>query len=238
MTDRMLGRLGAATGALYVILVMLGTSGLFSSGGGSGQVPDLTSSRGDVARWLATLPVPGPLDWANIVFEGAGLLCMLLFSAFLYSRLRSAEAGRGWLAPAALAGGLLSVAIKMSSIPPMLALFYRAHQGMDAQLATSLIDQNSFAFIETWAANGILLAGAGLAGIRYRALPGWLAWSGLVIGVLLLVSVPVAFGPVYFVTLLFLLWMLVAGIVLMIRPSPDSPKQSLEAVAVPAEAGN
>lgn len=219
MTDRTLGRLGGATGALSVILVMVGNSGVLSGGsGGSAQPPDLTSNRAQVAQWVATLRAPDALDWAGMVIEGAGLLCMLLFTAYLYSRLRSAEAGRSWLAPAALAGGVLSVAIKMSSIPPMLALFFRAHDGMDTQLAMSLIDQNSFAFIETWAANGILLAAAGLAGIRYGALPGSLAWSGLVIGILLLVSTPFALGPVYPVTLLFLLWMAVSGVTFMVRP--------------------
>lgn len=217
MTDRTVGRLGAATGALYVVLVMLGNSGVLS-GGGSGPAPDLTASRSDVARWVVTLPAPGPLDWLSVAVEGAGLLCMLIFTAYLYSLLRNAEEGRGWLAVAALTGGLLSVAIKMSSLSPMLALFYRAHSGMDAQLATALLDQNSFSFIETWAANGILLTAAGLAGHRYRALPSWLAWSGIVIGALLLIATPFALGPVYPVTLLFLAWMLVAGVMLVIRP--------------------
>jgi hypothetical protein len=217
MTDRTLGRLGASSGALYAVLVTLG-NGVVGAGGKSNSVPDLTSSRADVGRWTATLHSPGVLDWVSVLMEGAGLLCMLLFTAYLYSRLRRAENGRGWLAPAMLMGGLLAVSIKISSLVPVLALFYRGASGFDPQLATALLDMNSFAFIQTWAAEAIFLGAAAAAGIRYGALPGWLSWSGAVVALLLLLAVPLAFGPAGTAMLLFLLWMMVAGVGMAIRP--------------------
>ncbi len=230
MTDRTLARLGASTGAAYVVLVMLG-NGVIGSGGKSNSTPDLTSSRADVAQWVTTLHTPGPLDWLSVLVEGAGLLCLLIFSAYLYSRLRRAENGRGWLAPAALAAGLLAVSIKMTSLSPMLALFYRSPGGFDPQLATALIDMNSFAFVQTWAASAILVGAAAAAGLRYAALPGWLAWSGLVVAVLLLATVPLALGGFGTSMLLFLLWIVVASISLAIRPDLQVPIASALAEA-------
>ena len=233
MTDRTLGRLGASTGALYAVLVTLG-NGVIGSGGKSNATPDLASSRADVGRWLATLHSPGLLDWMSVLIEGAGLLCLLIFTAYLYSRLRRAENGRGWLAAAALGGGFVAVSLKMGSLAPMLALFYRGQSGFDTQLATALIDMNSFAFIQTWAAEAIFLGAAAAAGIRYGALPGWLAWSGAVVAVLLLAAVPLAFGPAGTAMLLFLAWMIVASVTLVVRPDPSPQIIRPEAVSAPA----
>ncbi len=233
MTDRTLGRLGASTGALYAVLVTLG-NGALGSGGRSNATPDLTSTRADVGRWLTTLHTPGLLDWVSVLIEGAGLLCLLIFTAYLYSRLRRAENGRGWLAAAALGGGFLAVSLKIGSLAPMLALFYRGQSGLDTQLATALIDMNSFAFIQTWAAEAIFVGAAAAAGIRYSALPGWLAWSGAVVAVLLLAAVPLAFGPAGTAMLLFLVWMIVASVTLVIRPDPSPQIIRNEAVSAPA----
>jgi hypothetical protein len=215
VTDRTLGRLGASTGAMYAVLVTAG-NGLIGSGGRSNATPDLTSSRADVGLWLATLQAPGVLDWLSVMVEGAGLLCMLVFTAYLYGRLRQAEDGRGWLAVATLGGGLLAVFIKIGSLEPMLALLYRGQSGFDPQVATALVDMNAFGFIQTWGAEALFLGAAAAAGIRYGALPGWLSWSGAVVAVLLLAAVPLAFGPAGTAMLLFLLWMIVASVTLVV----------------------
>ncbi|MEA2472967.1 MAG: hypothetical protein QOE06_882 [Thermoleophilaceae bacterium] len=62
--------------------------------------------------------------------------------------------------------------------------------------------------------NALFLLAAGLASVRYRALPRWLGWIAIVLGVVSLTPV----GWVAF--LLGLLWIGVAGVVLFIRRGP------------------
>jgi len=63
------------------------------------------------------------------------------------------------------------------------------------------------------AAAALTLVSGGLGGARSRALPAWLGWAGVVIGVLLF------FIAAFFVPLVLLvLWVLIAGIVMLRRP--------------------
>jgi hypothetical protein len=64
------------------------------------------------------------------------------------------------------------------------------------------------------AAAALTLVSGGLGGARSRALPAWLGWAGVVIGVLLF------FIAAFFVPLVLLvLWVLIAGIVMLRRPA-------------------
>lgn len=74
---------------------------------------------------------------------------------------------------------------------------------------------------------GILLAAVVAAGLTVRAVPGWVAWSALVLVVL-------KFTPLAFLgSLLFLLWNVVAGIALTFRPGLAG-RESAEPLADPA----
>jgi len=59
----------------------------------------------------------------------------------------------------------------------------------------------------------ILLLALAAAGIAYRALPRWLGWSALPLGLVQLT--PIGF----FAGLLFLVWTAVAGVYLTVRPA-------------------
>jgi hypothetical protein len=65
------------------------------------------------------------------------------------------------------------------------------------------------------AAAALTLVAGGFGGARSRALPAWLGWAGVVIGVALF------FIAAFFVPLVLLvLWVLIAGIVMLRRPAP------------------
>ena len=64
----------------------------------------------------------------------------------------------------------------------------------------------------------LFLLGLGVAGIAYRAVPRALAWTGLVLGVGQFAPLP----WVFYSSLLFLLWMGVAGVARAVRPDPAS----------------
>lgn len=65
-------------------------------------------------------------------------------------------------------------------------------------------------------ATSVFLVGVGMAGTIAHAVPGWIGWSALVLGIGILVP-PVGF----FASMLSLLWALVAGITLAVRPHVD-----------------
>jgi hypothetical protein len=68
----------------------------------------------------------------------------------------------------------------------------------------------------------LFLLGVAVAGIGYRAVPRWLAWTGLVLGLAQFAPSPYGF----FASMILLVWVAAAGIALAARPDP-----------VPASAG-
>jgi hypothetical protein len=62
----------------------------------------------------------------------------------------------------------------------------------------------------------LFLLGVAVAGIGYRAVPRWLAWTGLVLGMAQFAPSPYGF----FASMILLLWVAAAGIALAARPDP------------------
>jgi hypothetical protein len=60
---------------------------------------------------------------------------------------------------------------------------------------------------------GLMLVAAGIGSARTRALPAWLGWAGVVVGVLIFL-----FGAFFMPMLLLVLWVLIAAIVSLRRP--------------------
>jgi hypothetical protein len=72
----------------------------------------------------------------------------------------------------------------------------------------------------------LLLGALFVAGVRYRAFPRWLAWSGLLLAVVQLWPVELV---AFLASLVFLFWVAVAGVVLAVRPSPRGAAPTLSA---------
>ena len=185
MYERMLPRLGAVSGVLFVVLLF----GPSSSGSDSTIV---------------------------LVLELIGLLLFIPFLGYLWSVLGEAEGPGGWLATTALAAGLVDVTIKLGSLAPG-----KVADDFGEATAThkALEDMNRVAFIVTMLPLSVLMAAVALITLKTRVLPRWLGWLAAVTAPLLLVNgmfLDAEFGPAF---LLFLLWTLLASVVLTIRPS-------------------
>jgi hypothetical protein len=213
--DRLVYRLFAASGVAYVALVVLGNDIL----GGNSQAPDPGAPRAAIAAWLAVQGAPTLKDWASLYSEGLGLLLLLVFAAMLAATVRRAEGEGGPVAMTVLVAGATSAAIKLISIPIALAALYRAPQGIDIQVGAALIDINNFCFILTWAVDGVMLAALAIGGLRYKALPAWLAWFTAVVAVALLAAPALIAGPGFLAMLLFLVWAVISSITLVLRPA-------------------
>ena len=185
MYERILPRLGAASGALFVVLLF----GPSSSGSDSTVV---------------------------LVLELLGLLLFIPFLGYLWSVLREAEGPGGWLATTAFGAGLVDVTLKLGSLPPGKV----ADDFGDATpIHKALEDMNSVAFIATMLPLGVLMAAVAVITLKTRVLPLWLGWLAAVTAPLLLVNgmfLDAEFGPAF---LLFLLWTLLASVVLTVRAS-------------------
>jgi hypothetical protein len=205
-------RVGAATGAFYVIAIIVGE-----------QV--MAADSAFVRRAGYGLLVLG--------FTG-----FVVFVAFLHRVLREAEGPAGWLATVALSAGLLHSAIRFGAQPPRMVVEFRG-DALSPDLARTLEDLNGTAFVVTGLLLGLYCAAAGAVCLRHGVLPRWLGWVGAASGCLALVAGvigmadPDRYLPIPF--LVGLLWTAVVSIVLTIRPvRPTHEQGRLETAPAPA----
>jgi hypothetical protein len=211
--ERILPRLGASTGAIFVVLLF-----------------GLTSSGSDATIVL--------------VLELIGLLLFIPFLGYLCSVLRDAEGPGGWLATTALGAGLVDITIKLGSVAPG-----KAADSFEESTAIhqALADMNSVAFIISMLPLGVMMTAVALVTLNSGGLPRALGWLAAIAAPLLLVNgmfLDADFGPAF---LLFLLWTLLASVVLTVRPSqvgsptdpvPSSPNRPRQEVHRSAAAGS
>jgi hypothetical protein len=195
MQERILPRLGAASGAVAVALMF-----------------GLTSTGSDASGVIAG--------------ELIGLLLFIPFLGYLWSVLRDAEGAGGWLSATAFGAGLVGITMKLASIAPGWA----ARDFGDATATHKALERmNEASFIAQMLPDGVMLAAIAIVTLKTRALPRWLGWLAAVAAPLLVVNgmfLDADFGPAF---LLFLLWTLLASVVLTVRAG--SASTSIERVA-------
>jgi hypothetical protein len=204
---RQLERWAPLGGIIFVVLMFTGT--FFVA-----DVPDADSSPEKMADYLTddgnhTRNIIGAYIWV------VGALSFLWFAAHLRSTLRAAEGGTGIFSIIAFGAGVIYSALMMVSAVAFAAVAYavglRDAPVTDPDLVRVLP--------QAWM---ILLLGAGFAGIfvvlascivsfQTRVLPRWLAWLGVVVAIALL------FDVLYINIVPFLVWVLAASIVLLMR---------------------
>jgi hypothetical protein len=211
MSETLTARLGAASGIAYVVLALVG------NGIGGGGSPDLTASRAEIAAWVAKQRVGSAVDIAGGFMELLGLLALIVFVATLYSIFRRVEGGTGLLSTIVLGAGLVSATVKLASAGPAFAVYWRAHEGFDPQLAAAQIDSNNFSFLLTWSIDGVLLGAAALLILRTGILPRWLGWLAAVLCPALVLSTFAADHVPPFAMLLTLVWFVATSAVLTFR---------------------
>ena len=192
MSNYVWQRLGAACGIVYVVLLLGGPS------------------------------IGDPKIRIAFLMEILAFLFFLFFLGNLWSALRRAEGGSGWLSATAFGAGLMSVTIKVASAAPILAARYRAGDGLDPQVARPLQDINDASFYLSFFPLAVLLAAFAIVAIRSGAFPKWLGWIAAAVGLGFIfggmsgsadLQSEWAGGPM----ILFTLWVIAVSIVLMRR---------------------
>jgi hypothetical protein len=171
---------------------------------------------------------------AGILLTYAAVLSAL-FGVAVWDRIR-----RGRLHPAVAATALVAVAVAGASDLTNAGAWY----ALGSMGGKDTIQPATFQTLHLAAAGSNLAAGAGFglllvvaggAGVSARILPSWLAWSGLLLGVVELVQTPAQVG--FIASLLALAWMCAAGIAMFLRPDVPDPAgadRRPESIAEPA----
>ena len=153
--------------------------------------------------------------YTAVLLLAIGAVLFVFFMGYVRDRVRAGTEGN-WLATAAFGGAVIYTTGLAILAMTQIMLLDAADTG-DAAVARTLnvIDNDNFFPLVL----GISVAslGVGLASLRSRALPAWLAWVSIVIGVLALAG-PAGIGAFF----LFPLWSIVIGIILLRRTGPTA----------------
>jgi hypothetical protein len=237
MSTTIRDRIGAATGAAFVVLITVGnaldTAGTTQNGHATGA---------QVLRDVAHQRASGSAT-VGFVLEVLGFVAFFAFLGYIADVLRRrTPSGERIAAGTAIVAGITMLAIKLGSAAPVVALNLD-RKTLTPQLAQLLNDINGGAFVVSWLPFAILI-GAMAAALRRAGLVGKptavigyvLAVAGVALTLVGLRDItngnPMAF-------LLGLVWLLVVSIRLAVKPAPDAvtaTTPSYDASRVPANA--
>jgi hypothetical protein len=215
MSTTIRDRIGAATGAVFVALIMVGNQ-MASGGSADSAHPTGEQVLSDVAHQASSTTFT-----AGFVLECLGFVAFIGFLGYLADVLRRRARGRGpggIAAGAAIVSGAVMLAVKLGSVAPLGALAID-YGHISPQLAQVLNDMSGVAFA--------VFTGAAAAGLYRAALVGRpTACSGLALGVAGLalgiagVHDPLGANPLAF--LLGLAWLLAVSVRLAVRPGTSA----------------
>ena len=217
MSTAVRDRLGAVTGAAFVILILVGNQ-MATAGSSQSAHPTGEQVLRDAARQVSSASVT-----AGVALEVLGFAAFLVFLGYLADVLRRAAGGqRGSIAAGAgIVSGAVMVAVKLGSAVPVVTLWVD-HSTISPQLALVLNDLGSVAFVISWLPFAIFVAAASAALHRAGLVGRPTACCGFVLGaaglVLSIIGIhdPISANPLAFV--LGLLWLLAVSARLAIRP--------------------
>jgi len=200
-------RIGAAAGAAYVLLILIGNQ--LSSGSSSDPHP---SGAKDLADFASS---PSVAEKVGFTMELLGFLTFMFFLGWLVHTLRLRGGPAAWLGGAAGAAGIVTLSVKVASAMPIMA-GRLDHADMSPATARILTDMNGAAFVITFLTFGTFLVAGGLAILTSGLLGRFAGWSAVVIGALSIVLTvltqgdPVDTNPMPF--LAGLVWLLVVSV--------------------------
>ena len=164
--------------------------------------------------------------WAGAVLAWS-TVPLMFFLGVLRSTLRAAEGPIERLSAVAFGGGIVLILGALSFAGFTFTLGDVADDGLSPQAAQTLNALNSDFFFPVAVGVATLMIATGISSLGSRALPAWLAWAALVIGI-------VALTPGgFFGFLAFLLWTVVTSIVLWRARSAEPPATAPAAPAPP-----
>jgi hypothetical protein len=173
-----------------------------------------------VAMFLAVGDGNSFTPWRAVVSTWA-LVLFLPFLAYLGGLLRAAE-GEGWLATTALVAGVSGILLKLVSHVPELAL-HQDHLAKGTRLYNALDHMGGAATNLCLYPLALFSACVAVIVLREGVLPRWLGFLSAATAAALAVNAGFLFSGFVPALLLFLLWTLLTGVVLLRRAWATSP---------------
>ena len=197
-------RLAPLSGVVFAVLTFVG----FFAGG---ETPDTNATPAKVLAYYAAHR--STIETTSILVAIAFLFA-IFWSASLHSYLRR-TGGAQSLAALVLAGGVLMFMGASTLAAIEYGLAHEIHI-VGPQTAQSLNILSNVLFIPLIAGGCVFGLGSGLAILRGAALPNWLGWVAIVLGVVAVI------GPIgFFALLVLLVWTIVASILVYLRSDGD-----------------
>jgi len=183
----------------------------FFSGGGT---PNDDAKAATVVKYFQDHRVANQVE-ALLAVIGAVLL--ILFAVRLREFLRGDGSDGGLLPNAAFGGAVILATGVMLDSAVTYALVRSSRLGFAGPAQTLNVVSNGD-FYPLFGGIAILVLAAGIATVRRPALPRWLGWAAIVIGILSLA------GPIGFIgALLAIIWLLVVAIIIFRRDRVAAP---------------
>jgi hypothetical protein len=175
-----------------------------------------------IAMFLAVGDGTHFTPWRAVAATWA-LALALPFLAYLYSMLRAAEGEGGWLSTVALVAGVSGILLKLASHAPELAI-HREGIAKGTQLYKALDSTAGAATLTSFYPLAICCAAVAGIALREHVFPRWLGIFAAVTALALAVNAGFVYASFAPALLLFLLWTLVTGIVLLRRNPSTQPR--------------
>lgn len=144
-----------------------------------------------------------------------------LVAVLLVARLLRGDGVTGeWLSSCVAGAAIAEVAVTLAvGFPAGAAALYNGHHGAPLATVTAVNDIRNFAFFLSGGLAGVTALGVAGAVLVTRRLPRWIAYSGIVVGVLDIASIPAArTGVINVATLLGFAWIVALGVTAMRAP--------------------
>jgi hypothetical protein len=178
-----------------------------------GETPGTDDSLREIVSFYRENDQAGPA-----ALFALGSLFFLIFVTTLWNALRAAEAERRGASTLALVGGTILV-VGMTIFAGIGFTLGDAADDLTPAAIQALNALNSDLFFPLAVGNAAFLLGAGVSAVQTAALPKWLGWAAIVLGVF--AATPLGF----FAFLLMGLWSLIVSVILWraSAPGPANP---------------
>jgi hypothetical protein len=149
---------------------------------------------------------------ATLVFLVAALLVVRL--------LRGGGVLGDWVTSCAAAGAVAAATVNITAgFAAGAAAIYDGHHGASVGTVTAVNDIRNFAFFLSGGFYALFALGVAVAVLTTGLLPRWIAYTGIVVGVLYIATIPAAgTGVINLATLLGFVWVVALGVAALRRP--------------------
>jgi hypothetical protein len=216
MSSERYDRVGAICGIAFVVLVVI-----------TFFLPATPEIDDPIAEAIADVRDDEDGIMASVYLGGLAAIVFLPFLGVLYGLLRRAEAARSGFSVAALVAGAVTTAGVVIGNGVIASVVAAVDEDYDPQAVEALLALDNTVFLGTAFAFAAFYLAVAVVILATRALPRWLGWAAVVIGVLIVVGLLGVFseesdgGPLGFLVfigfLAGLLWTLAVSIVILTR---------------------